>query len=73
MRVRGRVVTVVPERGFFFVRADDRTDEKEYFAHRSQLRDKQFHLLREGQSVEFTPQLVPSKGWQAWDVTAVAA
>lgn len=68
MRVRGRVATVVADRGFFFVRAEDPSDVKEYFAHRSQLLSKQFHLLHEGQPVSFVPQMVPNKGWQAWDV-----
>lgn len=49
MAYRGKVKRIVRDKGFGFIK----TDETEYFFHRSQVEDGQFDRLQEGASVEF--------------------
>ena len=59
----GKVTKIFREKGFAFVRG---SDNKEYFAHRSQAPD--FDGFREGDAVEFTPTDTP-KGPRATEVS----
>jgi CspA family cold shock protein len=51
--MNGKIATLVPHRGFGFIRGED---GKEYFFHLSALQGVRFEELTEGQDVEFGPQ-----------------
>ena len=63
----GKIQTIRADKGFGFIK-DDRG--KEYFFHRSAVRQHVFELLREGQRVEFTIE-ESQKGPRAGDVRLI--
>ena len=60
----GKIYRVVKDKGYAWARIPG---EKDYFIHRSELRNVQFESLVEGQSAEFTPVETP-KGPRATEV-----
>jgi CspA family cold shock protein len=50
--MKGTVLRIVADKGFGFIRATD-GDNKEYFFHRSALKNVSFSELAEGDEVEF--------------------
>lgn len=65
-RMTGTVKRIVKDKGFGFILGEDR---KEYFFHRTALKNKKFEELAEGDEVEFEDS-DGSKGPRAEDVYA---
>lgn len=62
--MKGKVIRIIADKGFGFIKGED---NKEYFFHRSAVKNAQLESLREGSEVEFE-ESEGSKGLRAEDV-----
>jgi CspA family cold shock protein len=65
----GTIKTVVPERGFGFITADD--GRGDFLFHRSAVTDQAYDDIQEGERVEFEPEANSPKGPRAKTVSRV--
>ena len=65
--MKGKIKSIIRERGFGFISAED---EREIFFHRSALEGENFDALEEGNSVEFDVEKGP-KGPRAVKVRSI--
>jgi CspA family cold shock protein len=66
-RLKGRVKRIIRERGFGFIGGED---GREFFFHRSALKEKDFESLKEGNGVEFSVEKGP-KGLRAVNIKII--